>query len=177
MTNPTTLAQMPPTERFDVVVIGGGQAGLAAGHHLARRGLRFVILDAGDRVGHVWRDRWDSLRVFTPAHFDALPGLPFPAPRNSFPSKDAVADYLETYAARHQLPIRTGHHVDELGPTEDGRAGYVVRVGERRFEADQVVVATGAHDRPYVPEFAHDLDPSIRQLHASAYRHPSQLQE
>ena len=180
MTTETTMTTSIPTtatERFDVVVIGGGQAGLAAGYHLARRGLRFVILDAGGRVGHAWRDRWDSLRVFTPAHFDALPGLPFPAPRNSFPSKDAIADYLEHYAATFRLPIRTRHRVDELARSDDDRAGYIVRVGDRRFEADQVIVATGAYDEPRVPAFADELDPAIRQFHSRDYRNPRQLQD
>ena len=95
------------TERVDTVVIGGGQAGLSVGYHLARRGLPFVILDANARIGDAWRHRWDSLRLFTPARFAGLDGLPFPAPRNSFPTKDQMADYLETYAAHFDLPVRT----------------------------------------------------------------------
>src|SRR6266545_1150916 len=99
------------TERFEVVVIGGGQAGLAVGYHLARRGLPFVILDANERVGDSWRKRWDSLRLFTPARYDGLPGMPFPAPGHAFPTKDEIADYLEAYAARFALPVRMGSTV------------------------------------------------------------------
>ena len=159
-------------ERFEVVVVGGGQAGLAVGYHLARRGLRFVILDAGERIGDSWRQRWDSLRVFTPARLDGLPGMPFPAPAASFPTKDAVADYLAAYAARFALPVRTGVKVDGLAPV-GGR--FVVTAGARRFEADSVVVAPGAYQRPRVPAFAPELDPAIVQLHSSDYRNPAQL--
>ena len=160
------------TERFEVVVVGGGQAGLAVGYHLARRGLRFVILDAGERTGDSWRKRWDSLRVFTPARLDGLPGMPFPAPAASFPTKDAVADYLEAYAARFALPVRTGVTVDGLARVGDR---FVATAGGRRFEADNVVLALGAYQRPRVPAFAPALDPAIVQLHSSEYRRPSQL--
>ena len=160
------------TERFAVVVVGGGQAGLAVGYHLARRGLRFVILDAGERTGDFWRTRWDSLRVFTPARLDGLPGMPFPAPAASFPTKDAVADYLEAYATRFALPVRTGVTVDGLARVGDR---FVATAGGRRFEADNVVLALGAYQRPRVPAFAPALDPAIVQLHSSEYRRPSQL--
>src|SRR6266540_3045468 len=96
------------TEHFETVIIGGGQAGLAAGYHLKKRGRPFLILDANERIGDSWRNRWDSLRLFTPARYDGLPGMPFPAPGWSFPGKDAVADYLESYAAAFDLPVRTG---------------------------------------------------------------------
>ncbi len=108
------MPQPDTPERFDVVVIGGGQAGLAAGYHLKRRGLSFVILDASERIGDVWRQRWDSLRLFTPARYDSLDGLPFPAPATSFPTKDEMADYLEAYAARFELPVRSGVRVERV---------------------------------------------------------------
>jgi putative flavoprotein involved in K+ transport len=164
----------PGSEHVDTVIIGGGQAGLSTGYHLARRGLPFVILDANERIGDAWRKRWDSLRVFTPARYSGLPGWPFPAPAWSFPTKEEVADYLEAYAARFDLPVRTGVRVDGLS-REAGR--YVVAAGDSRFEADQVVVASGAYQRPRVPAFATDLDPRLVQLHSSEYRDPSQLQE
>jgi putative flavoprotein involved in K+ transport len=159
-------------ERFETVIIGGGQAGLAAGYHLAQRGVPFVILDAGERIGDSWRNRWDSLRLFTPAHFNGLPGMPFPAPKWTFPTKDEFADYLESYAARFELPVRIGVSVNAL--RRDGDR-YVVTSGERRFEADRVVVATGAFRIPKVPGFAFELDPGIVQLHSSEYRNPGQL--
>jgi putative flavoprotein involved in K+ transport len=167
-------AQGMDSERFETVVVGGGQAGLATGYHLARRGRPFVILDAGQRVGDPWRGRWDSLRLFTPAAYSGLPGMGFPAPAWHYPTKDEVADYLEAYAARFQLPVRPGVAVDGL--TRRGER-YLVTAGERRFEADNVVVASGAYHTPRVPAFAAELDPAILQLHSSGYRRPSQLRE
>jgi putative flavoprotein involved in K+ transport len=161
-------------EQVETVIIGGGQAGLSVGYHLARRGREFVILDANERVGDAWRKRWDSLRLFTPARYDGLPGWPFPAPAWSFPSKDEVADYLEAYAARFELPVRTGVRVDGLSGGPDR---YVVAAGEDRYAADHVVVASGVYQRPRIPAFASELDPGIVQLHSGAYRDPSQLQE
>jgi putative flavoprotein involved in K+ transport len=163
-------------QRYDVVVIGAGQAGLAIGYYLARQGRRFVILEARERIGDIWRSRWDSLRLFSPARYDGLPGMRFPGSRFAFPTRDQMADYLEAYAERMALPLRTGVHVDGLWPAGDGQDGYVVTAGGPRFEAPQVVVATGAQDRPRVPAFAGDLDPRIRQIHSSEYRNPSQLQ-
>ena len=166
--------RMDGFEHFETVIIGGGQAGLSTGYHLARRGLPFVILDANERIGDGWRKRWDSLRLFTPACYDGLPGWPFPAPAWSFPTKDEVAGYLEAYATRFDLPVRTGVHVDGLSREADR---YVVAAGDRRFEADQVVVASGAYPRPRIPAFAAQLDPGLVQLHSSEYRDPSQLRD
>jgi putative flavoprotein involved in K+ transport len=162
------------SEHFQTVIIGGGQAGLSVGYHLARRDRRFVILDANQRIGDAWRKRWDSLRLFTPARYDGLPGWPFPAPARSFPTKDEMADYLEAYAARFDLPVRTGVPVDRLSREGDR---YVVTAGTHRYEADQVVVASGAYHSPRIPTFAGELDPGIVQLHSSDYRDPSQLRE
>jgi putative flavoprotein involved in K+ transport len=165
---------MDGSERVETVIIGGGQAGLATGYQLATRGLPFVILDANERIGDGWRERWDSLRLFTPARYDGLPGWPFPAPAWSFPNKDEVADYLEAYAARFDLPVRTGIRVDGLSREADQ---CVVAAGDRRFEAEQVVVASGAYQRPRLPAFAAELDRGLVQLHSSEYRDPSQLHE
>jgi putative flavoprotein involved in K+ transport len=161
-------------ERLDVVVIGAGQAGLAVGHYLARRGLRFIILEEHTRVGDSWRNRWDSLRLFTPARYDGLPGLPFPAPPHTFPTKDQMADYLELYADTFELPVRTGVRVDSLRRAEHDD-GYVVIAGDARWLAAQVVVAAGAYHEPRVPDFARELNPEIMQLHSIQYRNPAQL--
>jgi len=160
--------------RFDVIVIGGGQAGLSVGYHLARRGVRFVILDGQARIGDVWRKRWDSLRLFSPARHDGLDGLPFPAPATSCPTKDEMADYLEAYAAHFELPVLTGVTVNRLSRVGEH---FVVEAGTRRFEAAQVVVAMSDYQRPHIPEFARELDPSIVQLHSGAYKNPAQLRE
>jgi len=159
-------------ERVPVVIIGGGQAGLSVGYCLARAGLAFVILEANLRIGDSWRQRWDSLRLFTPARYDGLIGMPFPAPPFSFPTKDDMADYLEAYAARFALPVRTGIHVDRL--SREG-SQYVVDAGDRRFIADHVVVAMASYQAPRVPGFARALDPAIVQIHSKDYRNPGQL--
>jgi putative flavoprotein involved in K+ transport len=172
LTEEATMDEERDSERFETVIIGGGQAGLAVGRQLIRLGLSSVILDAGDRVGDVWRTRWDSLRLFTPARYDGLPGLPFPAPRYSFPTKDEMADYLEAYADHFQLPVRNG--VTVAGLRREGDR-HMLRVGGRWLEADRVVVATGACHSPHIPAFAGQLDPGIVQLHSQDYRRPSQL--
>jgi putative flavoprotein involved in K+ transport len=162
-----------PSERFDVVVVGGGQAGLATGFHLARRNVDFVILDAYPRAGESWRKRWNSLRLFTPARLDALPGMRFPAKPGALPSKDEMAAYLEKYVEHHKLPVWFGIRVESISRDGDH---YVLVSGDRRFEANQVVVATGGHPTPKRPDFADGLDPTVKQLHSAEYRDPSQLQ-
>jgi putative flavoprotein involved in K+ transport len=162
------------SEQLETVIIGGGQAGLSTGYHLARRGLPFVILDANERIGDSWRKRWDSLRLFTPARFSGLSGMPFPAPAQSFPTKDEVANYLESYASRFELRVRTGVRVDGLSRNGDR---FVVASGDRRLEAENVVVAMATYQIPFAPPFAPDLDPGIVQLHAGRYRNPSRLQD
>jgi len=159
-------------ERVNTIVIGGGQAGLSTGYHLQRMGVPFVILDACDRVGDVWRQRWDSLRLFTPARYAGLDGMPFPAPPHSFPTKDEMADFLESYARTFSLPVRSGVRVDRL--SRQG-TGFLVVAGDRRFEADSVVVAMSHYQRPRVPPFAAQLEPGIVQLQSSEYRSPGQL--
>jgi len=160
---------------FDVVVIGGGQAGLATGHYLAERGLRFVILEAHDRIGESWRRRWDTLRVFTAARYDGLPGMPFPAERHYFPTKDEVAEYLEAYARAMELPVRLGIRVDRMARADDDRRAFVIHAGAHLIVANQVVVATGAWHEPRIPDFAAELRADILQLHSSGFTDPSQL--
>jgi putative flavoprotein involved in K+ transport len=165
---------MSKVERYDTVIVGGGQAGLATAYHLARAGRSFAILDALDRVGDAWRNRWNSLRLFTPAKYDGLPGWEFPAAQNPFPTKDEMAGYLEAYVERFELPVQNGVRVDRLSREDDG---FVLAADGRRFEADRVVIATGAYRRPRTPALARELDPRIVQLHSSEYRGPEQLAE
>ena len=161
-------------ERHPVVIVGGGQAGLSVGYHLARRGIDFVILDGAARTGDSWRRRWDSLRLFTPAHLDGLDGMPFPAPAGSFPTKDQMADYLENYARHFALPVRHGATVRRLSYA-DGH--YRLQTDDTLYEAGQVVVAMTNHQKPFLPDFARDLQSGILQMHAGAYRNPAQLRD
>lgn len=165
-------AQM--TERFKVIVIGAGQAGLSAGYYLSKFRIPFLILDANKRVGDSWRYRWDSLHLFTPSKFNGLAGLPFPAPPNYFPTKDEMADYLETYAAHFKLPVRTG--VKVTGLSREGEL-FCITAGNQQFQAENVIIAMSNFQIPKVPGFAKDFDKNIVQLHSLDYRDPSQLRE
>ena len=162
-------------QHVETVVVGAGQAGLSTGHHLARAEREFVILDSYQRVGDNWRSHWDSLRLYTPALAAGLPGMRFPAQRTAFPTKDEMADYLESYRAAFDLPVRSGVRVRQV--TRAG-AGYLVTVDDgSSYTCDNVVVATGTFGRtPSVPGFAGELSPGIRQLHSSDYKRPDQLQ-
>lgn len=162
----------PKNGVLDVLVVGGGQAGLVMGYHLKQRGLRFEILDAGPRVGDVWRRRWDSLKLFTPAQYDNLPGMPFPAAADVYPGKDDVADFLQAYAERFQLPVQVDRAVTSL--TLDGDS-FVAETDEETFVAKQVVVATGPFQVPSVPPIAKDFDQDLPQLHSADYRNPGSV--
>jgi putative flavoprotein involved in K+ transport len=159
--------------QLDVLVIGGGQAGLAMGYQLAQRDLRFLIVDSGPEIGHVWRSRWDSLRLFTSGRYANLPGLPFPAAADTHPGKNEVADYLRAYATAFELPVRLNTTVTSM--TRAGDGGYLVKAGVDELEAAQVVVATGPFQAPFTPPVAADLAPDVQQLHSADYRRPEQL--
>jgi putative flavoprotein involved in K+ transport len=160
-------------QQLGTVVIGGSQAGLAIGYFLKKRSLPFVILDENERIGNAWRKRWDSLRLFTPARYNGLPGMPFPRRPWAYPTKDEIAGYLEAYARAFELPVRTGVKVDRLAKTGDR---FEVKCGQQTLFAENVVVATGAFNNPRVPSFARELDERIVQLHSKDYRNPSQIQ-
>lgn len=157
---------------YDTLVIGAGQAGLSAAYHLAKKSVPFLVVDSADRVGGSWLNRWDSLKLFTPSIRDSLPGMPL-SRGYSFPSKDELIAYLERYVAHFGLPVRLGTPVDGLFREGDG---FRVTSGEESFLVRNVVLATGVHRVPRVPEFAPQLSPRIRQLHSSEYRNPGQLQ-
>lgn len=165
---------MESTEHTDVLIVGAGQSGLALGYQLQKRGRQPLLVDRNERIGQSWRDRWDTLKLYSPANRDGLPGLPFPAARTAYPTKDEMADYLEDYAAHFELPVRLGTAVESL-TQEEGR--FVARTGGSRIEAETVVVASGVFEKPYVPAFANQLDPAITQLHSREYQNLSQLQE
>ena len=162
------------SDYFETVIIGAGQAGLATAYHLMREDRSFVVLEANERVGDNWRNRFDSLKLFSPAKYDGLPGWPMPVAPWTYPTKDQLADYFEAYAERFELPVITGVSVESL--RREGER-YVICAGAHRFVAENVVVASGTFQEPIVPDFAGDLDPSIVQLHSRDYRNPSQLQE
>ena len=167
----STISQ-PGIEDVQTIVVGGGQAGLATSYHLKRLRLDHVILDENERVGAAWRNRWKSLRLFTPGRYDGLPGMPYPGPSESYPDKDEIADYLETYAARFELPVKKGAKVSRISTAGDR---YLVATENSLFRAENVVVATGAFHHPRTPAFAESLDPNIVQIHSSDYRDPSQV--
>jgi putative flavoprotein involved in K+ transport len=176
MTAPHDEAHKDPAadQRLDVVVVGGSQSGLAMAWHLQRQGLDFVVLEAAPELGHVWRSRWDSLKLFTPSQYDALPGMAFPAPADTYPTKDPVADYLQAYATAFNLPIRLNARVTRLSQTDDG---FEIQTADNSFRARQVVVATGPFQVPFVPPPAAKLDASVTQLHSAGYRNPQALPE
>jgi putative flavoprotein involved in K+ transport len=162
------------SERIDTLIIGAGQAGLSAAYHLRQAGRECLVVDANESVGDNWRRHWDSLRLYSPAGYDGLPGMAFPAPRWSYPTKDDVADFLESYAATFELPVRGGIRVTSLSADDDG---YRVEHEDGVFEAANVIVATGTFGlTPNIPTLADDLDPRIVQLHSSEYKNPEQVQ-
>ena len=157
--------------RIQTIVIGGGQAGLSAGYYLKRQRVPFLILDANPRVGDAWRNRWDSLRLFTPSRY-ALPGLRLRGSGDGFPTKDQLADYLAEYARKFELPVLNGVRVERLRKCGDH---FVLDANGRRFECQNVIVAMANYQEPHIPEFASHLSPDIVQMHAHHYRNPSQL--
>ncbi|PKN87479.1 MAG: hypothetical protein CVU46_04315 [Chloroflexi bacterium HGW-Chloroflexi-8] len=159
-------------EVFHTIVIGGGQAGLAAGYFLSKQGENFVILDQNERTGDSWRKRWKSLRLFTPSQFDSLPGLSYSKTINYLPSKDEIADYLEEYARHFHLPIRHSSKVESLRYNDDD---YEILTGSTRFRAKNVIVATGPFQTPFIPGFSEQLDKRIIQMHSASYHDTSQF--
>lgn len=160
------------TDRREVIVVGGGQAGLALGYFLRHQERDFTILEAGDEPAAAWRERWDSLKLFTPARYSALPGLPFRGDPDRYPTRDEVATYLADYARQVQLPVQLRERVHSLRRAD---RGYVLETDGRTYKAEQVVVATGPFQVPRVPAIADQLDPSVIQLHSSEYRSPSDI--
>jgi putative flavoprotein involved in K+ transport len=163
-----------PARDYEVVVIGAGQAGLTMGYYLARQGRRFVILERGDSIAAAWRERWDSLTLFTPRRYSGLPGLPFPGDPDGYPTRDDVIAYLERYAEEFDLPIELNSNVRRLSRENDR---FVLEVDGRTITADQVVVATGPFQTPHVPRLAEGLDPEVWQAHSTGYRRPSDVPE
>ena len=166
-------AEDGPVERYEVVVVGAGQAGLAIGRELARAGRRFVILEAGSAVGSAWRERWDSLVLFTPRRYSGLPGMPFPGDPDGYPTRDEVVAYLERYASELELPVRLDSPVRSLRAAEGAR--FLLELDGGPIEADAVVVATGPFGAPFVPDLAAGLDSAVHQLHSVEYRRPADV--
>jgi putative flavoprotein involved in K+ transport len=163
---------MSSEEVFETIVVGGGQAGLAAGYYLSKREDNFVILDEHLHTGATWRTRWDSLRLFTPSQNNGLPGMKFPKPDSYFPRKDETADFLEAYAKQFSLPVWYGRKVVELRRND---SGYRLSAGEDIFHARNVIVATGPFHTPYIPSAASKLKQDIFQMHSVDYRNPKDV--
>jgi putative flavoprotein involved in K+ transport len=161
-------------DRFEVAVIGGGQAGLALGYFLEKEGRHFTILEAADSLGAAWRTRWDSLVLFTPRRYDSLPGLPLPGDPDGYPGRDEIIDYLERYAATFELPVELGSAVRKL---TSRAGGFMLDLGTRTVEAEQVVIATGPFQIPNVPAFARELGADVFHVHSTGYRRPSEVPE
>ncbi|MDC0763932.1 NAD(P)/FAD-dependent oxidoreductase [Brevibacillus sp. AG] len=157
---------------YDVIVIGGGQAGLALGYALKRKNRRFVILEQHTRIGDSWRQRYDSLVLFTPRKHNQLPGLAFPGEPNTLPNKDEAAEYLELYAKHFELPVMLGTTVMELSKVD---FSFQIRTQDSLLYAKQVVIATGPFHTPFIPAIANNLNHTVNQLHTSQYKNESQL--
>jgi FtsP/CotA-like multicopper oxidase with cupredoxin domain len=168
------MSKTAVTGHHDVVVVGGSQAGLAIGYHLKKQGRDFTILEAASEPAAVWRERWDSLTLFTSARYDSLPGIPFPGDPSRYPTKDEVAEYLTDYARRFELPVELGSRVHAVRASDNG---YLVELGDRSIEADQVVIATGPYQTPFVPPAAEGLGPDVRQMHSTGYRSPRDIRD
>jgi putative flavoprotein involved in K+ transport len=166
------MVRLNGTDHYEVVIVGAGQAGLALGYYLAEQGRKFVIVDRAPDVASAWSARWESLTLFTPRRYDALPGLDFPGDPDGYPGRDEVVAYLRDYAARFDLPLRLGNEATRL--TLDD-TGFVIALGDGEITADQVVVATGAFEQPRVPGFAGELADDLVQMHSTGYRRPAEL--
>jgi putative flavoprotein involved in K+ transport len=164
-----------PTSSYEVVVLGAGQAGLAIGHFLGRHGRRVVILERAGQIAPAWRERWDSLTLFTPRRYSGLPGVPFPGDPDGYPTRDEVIAYLERYAETFELPIELNSEVKALDRGDDGR--FRLELDGQTITADQVVVATGPFQTPFVPKLADGLGGDVFQMHAVGYRRPDEVPE
>jgi len=156
-----------------VLVIGAGQAGLAAGYYLKRADLPFEIVDAGNKIGDSWRSRYASLTLFTPRAFSALPGMHLPGDPEGYPSRDEFADYLEAYAARFKIPVTLDAKVARLGQSHPGFEALLEN--GRTIPASHVIIATGGFHSPIVPPLANGFEAEVVQLTAASYRGPDQL--
>ncbi len=166
--------RMADHDLLHTLIIGAGQAGLSACYHLKQAGVPFLILESNQAIGNNWRQRYDSLVLFTPARYSSLPGYPFPAPDGYYPTKEDVARYLSAYASRYELPVALGQAVTHLRQRE---GVFHVTTTAGQYRARRVVVATGPFTKPLVPSYPGQQQSPILQLHSSEYKSPDQLPE
>lgn len=157
---------------LDIIVIGAGQAGLSMGYYLQQGGYNFVILDGEKRIGDTWRNRYDSLILFTPKSYSSLPGMRLEGEKNALPTKDEIADYLEAYANLFSLPVKmetTVHKVQKIKST------YEVSTDKGIFHSKHVIIASGAFQKPFIPSISQSLSQEVFQIHSSQYQSPEMI--
>jgi putative flavoprotein involved in K+ transport len=168
------MLKQNPEKKWDIVVIGAGQAGLAIGYFLKKMNRDFMIIDMNEKTGDSWRNRWNSLLLFTPSQYDGLPGMPFPAKRGTYPDKNQMAEYLENYALKYSLPVKSKVKVIHLLSNNEK---FELETTEGKILANNVIIATGTNPVPKIPSFAKAINPRIFQIHSSSYNNPEALPE
>ncbi|WP_289142568.1 NAD(P)/FAD-dependent oxidoreductase [uncultured Brevibacillus sp.] len=161
-------------QSYDIIVVGSGQAGLAAGYFLKKKGLSFVLLEKGKEVGQTWKNRYDSLVLFTPRFYSSLPGKTLEGDPNGYAAKDEIADYLHSYANQIELPI---HFQTEVTALKQSSTGFLLETNQGDYAAKNVIIATGPFQQPLIPQMADALPKDIVQIHTAHYLNPSSLQD
>ncbi|OOR22114.1 flavin-containing monooxygenase [Bacillus cereus] len=156
----------------DIIIVGAGQAGLAMGYYLKQEGYSFLLLEAGNRIGDSWRNRYDSLQLFTPRAYSSLPGMALIGEKNGFPYKDEIANYLEGYATYFKLPVQLQTEVLKIKKEKDI---FELHTSKEILQSKKIIIASGGFQQPFIPSFSQHLSSHIFQIHSSQYKTPSQI--